>query len=32
VSTKFDEKDIVAVLESGQYHTVFLEGKCVEPI
>jgi len=32
VSTKFEEKDIGADLESGQYHTVFLEGKCVEPI
>jgi anaerobic selenocysteine-containing dehydrogenase len=32
VSTKFEERDIGADVESGQYHTIFVEGKCIEPV
>jgi anaerobic selenocysteine-containing dehydrogenase len=32
VSTKFEEKDFAMDLESGQYHTAFIEEKCIEPI
>ena len=32
VNTKFEEKDFAMDLESGQYHTVFIEEKCVEPV
>ena len=32
VSTKFEETDFAMDLESGQYHTVFIENKCIEPI
>jgi anaerobic selenocysteine-containing dehydrogenase len=32
VSTKFELEDIGTDLESGQYHTVFSEGKCIEPV
>ena len=32
VSTKFEEKDFAMDLESGQYHTVFIEEKCIEPV
>jgi anaerobic selenocysteine-containing dehydrogenase len=32
VSTKFEERDIGADADSGQYHTVFVEEKCIEPV
>lgn len=32
VSTKFEERDIGCNQGSGQYNTVFSEGKCIEPI
>ncbi len=32
VSTKFEETDFAMDLESGQYHTVFIENQCIEPI
>jgi len=32
VSTKFEESDIGADTFTGQYNTIFLEEKCVEPI
>jgi anaerobic selenocysteine-containing dehydrogenase len=32
VSTKFEEQDIGADLSNGQFHTVFHETKCIEPV
>ena len=32
VSTKFEENDIGTDMESGQYLTIFLEKRCVEPV
>ncbi len=32
VNTKFEEEDIAADTFSGQFHTVMLEDKCIEPL
>jgi anaerobic selenocysteine-containing dehydrogenase len=32
VSTKFEEQDLGVDTESGQYYTIFYEGKCIEPV
>jgi anaerobic selenocysteine-containing dehydrogenase len=32
VSTKLEEKDFAMDLESGQYHTAFIEEQCIDPI
>jgi anaerobic selenocysteine-containing dehydrogenase len=32
VSTKFEEKDIGYDMDTGQFWTVFSEGKCIEPV
>ncbi len=32
VNTKFEEQDITADLESGQYHTLMHGDKCIEPV